>query len=340
MTFFPLADVRYLGSISLSANVSKSLAPKRITPLGANVLITENCQARCSTELAIRTIKRLSGAGVRYLRFTGGEPLLRKDLFNILGRTEKVNFKRIRLQTNGLLLKRRALDINSSSITDVTISLDAMHEANDRIRGIDGYYDLAVEGASLLIGKRIMICCTLTGPGADFLEPLIELSESRGWSFALNLLNNRIYKFRGADLDRCWPDSAALEKILDVLRRRLQRPTYELAYIRRHYEDGPSRSFASGEPPCVLGYVNIYITSNGDVWTGCYSLPPLGNLLKDDVKDIVESQRYRKRCLSMLRRECPGCTCNIFISLHAKNTLSWLGNHIGRILTSKRAKRD
>ena len=337
----PLSRPLYLARVVAGANVSNGLAPRHVQPIGAHLLLTENCQARCvtcdywksrwtnfiSTELAIETINRLSEVGIRYLRFTGGEPLLRRDLWQILGRAATGKYTRIRLQTNGLLLRKRASDINASAITDVTISLDSTGELNDQLRGVAGYYERAIDGASKLEGKRICIACTLTGPGADDLEALIEVTQNSGWSFSYNLLNNNIFKFRGADLT-CWPDKAALDKILEVLRGRLGRPEYELTYVRKHYEGGPSRRFGPAEPPCVLGYMYIYITSNGDIFSGCYSLPRVGNILRDDIRDVVRSKAYQERCRSMLRRECDGCTCNIFMSLDANNPVDWIAHRI------------
>jgi len=327
----------YLSRVVAGSKVSETLAPRRVAPIAAHLLLTENCQAKCvtcdywkstwtnaiTTEKAVETINRLTQVGVRYLRFTGGEPLLRRDLFQILEQADTQNLERIRLQTNGLLLRHRADAINASPITHVTVSLDATGADNDRLRGVPGYYEKAIDGATLLENKGVSIACTLTGPGAGHLDALIDETERRGWSFSYNLLNNSIFKFSNANLD-CWPNDQELQDILEILDRRLARPKYEIDYVRKHYKEGRSRSFGSGEPPCVLGYVYIYITSNGDILSGCYSLSQLGNILENDIRDIVGSKAYGERCRSMLRRECDGCTCSISYSLDSQNSADWL----------------
>ena len=77
---------------------SQSLLPARVKPLSASLKLTENCQAKCvtcnywqtrwddglNTEKAVDVINRLGEFGIRYLRFTGGEPLLRRDLFQVM----------------------------------------------------------------------------------------------------------------------------------------------------------------------------------------------------------------------------------------------------------------
>lgn len=56
----------------------------------------------------------VAGAGIHSLRFTGGEPLLRRDFFEILQQADTRAFKRITVQTNGLLLKKLHKEINES----------------------------------------------------------------------------------------------------------------------------------------------------------------------------------------------------------------------------------
>ena len=332
----------YLVQVVAASSISPQLAPRKIAPFDAHILLTENCQAKCitcdywktqkvdkmSTEFTIRTIDRLGELGFKHLRLAGGEILLRSDLFEILDRSNTNPFQQIRIQTNGLLLNKRARAINESPLTHVSISLDATGDTNDYLRGIEGYYELALAGALKLKGKEIEISCTLTGPGAEHLEALIDLSHSNNWAFSYNMLNNMISKFEQADLS-CWPKEDSLEKILEILRRRVALPEVELNYIRKHYTEGPSRSYRINEPPCVLGYLQLYILANGDVLSGCYGLPPIGNIFNHDLEEILHSDLYKQRAQAMLRRECNGCVCNVNISLKANRPLATLAHAIG-----------
>jgi MoaA/NifB/PqqE/SkfB family radical SAM enzyme len=141
------------------------------------VKFTENCQAKCitcdywksrwkdgiDTSRAVTLINEIGDAGIRSLRFTGGEPLIRKDLFEILKRSNTSNFKRIIIQTNGLLLKRFAQEMNDSPITNVNVSIDGLRATNDHIRGIQGYFELALEGIRALHNKKAALSVTLNG---------------------------------------------------------------------------------------------------------------------------------------------------------------------------------
>jgi MoaA/NifB/PqqE/SkfB family radical SAM enzyme len=319
-----------------STHIWSGFRPRRIRPLVASLSLTENCQARCvtcdywktkwdnaiSTARAVKMINDLACAGVKYLRFTGGEPLLRRDLFEILDGIEASRFRRITVQTNGLLLKKLYKQINESPITKVTISIDGLADRNDKIRGINGYFRLALEGAELLRVREIHIATTLTGPGADDLDGLLDLVEKKKWKFSFNLLDNRLYFFTYSEVGKVWPNRAATEAIVHVLKNRLNRPDYELGYISSYYRQGAAQDL-SDEPPCAMGYVVLYITSNGDVRTGCYVLPPVGNVLQQDIGKILDSDEYRKRCAAMLRRECPGCTCGFLSNLKLQHSWSW-----------------
>ncbi len=333
------ADILYDSRIWAGSNLWRGLLPRRVRPRWAVVHLTENCQARCvtcdywkeeredhiSADAAVHLLDRLSDIGVRNIHFSGGEPLLRGDLFEILKRVDLRRFRVVSVLTNGLLLKKLHKQINDSPITSLTVSIDALGEKNDLVRGVKGYFDLAMEGASLLRGKRIKISTSLTGIGADDLEGIADTLEKKGWGFVYNLLDRRISFFRGSTIESVWPDPAAVDTITRVLKAKFGRPDYELKYAREYLlrgapEDGPQ------EPPCVRGFALMNIRSDGNVYSGCYVLPPMGNILETDIAQIVGSDDYRQRCLAMLRRECTGCTCGVSANLKMANGFRWLSN--------------
>src|SRR5271154_6813413 len=149
----PWTHLPYLTRVWIGSQFAQSLLPARVKPLSASLKLTENCQAKCvtcnywqtrwedglNTEKAVDIINRLGQFGIRYLRFTGGEPLLRRDLFQILQKADMRPFQRVTLQTNGLLLKKLHHEINASPITKVAVSIDGLEASNDVIRGIRGY---------------------------------------------------------------------------------------------------------------------------------------------------------------------------------------------------------
>jgi MoaA/NifB/PqqE/SkfB family radical SAM enzyme len=327
----PWTRLPYLARVWMGSQFSANLLPAQVRPLSASLKLTENCQAKCvtcnywqsrwedglNTEKAVDVINRLGNFGIRYLRFTGGEPLLRRDLFQIMQKADMVKFKRVTLQTNGLLLKKLSKEINDSPISKVAVSIDGMEASNDLIRGIKGYFKLAMEGISLLKGKDVLVVATLNGRSAGELESLAHEAKQAGAGFAFNILDDRSYFLRHTSTSELWPNNTEITKIMGFLRDTLKRPAYELDYIFKYF----SRETLD-EPPCVLGFIELFVVSNGDVLAGCYVLKPIGNVLREDLQELIGSERYRDACLAMVRRECPGCTCGIHVSLAFNNAAS------------------
>lgn len=331
------ARVLYFLRLWAGSKLSTRLLPSRVSPIIASLKLTENCNSRCvtcdywkshcqdriSTEEVIQLIHKLSELGIKYLNLTGGEPLLREDLFEILERAETDTFHGLALSTNGLLVKKRHDEINKSPINGLSVSIDGLEQTNDAIRGIEGAFRLAFEGLSLIEKKSISIITTLNRKSAHELESLIDMASSFGYDWGFNLINNQVFFVKGCDMDSLWPESQDIERIVKTLRKKLKLPSYKLDYIERYY-----KGEAQKEPPCYLGFLALCILSNGDVLSGCYPLPAMGNIFKRDLHDIIKSEQYRKRAIAMLRRECPGCFCGVFTNL-------WFDNLFCSILSLK-----
>ena len=336
--WIPWSRLPYLARVWAGSQFSARLLPARVKPLSASLKLTENCQAKCitcnywqtrwedslNTDKAVEIINRLGNFGIQHLRFTGGEPLLRRDLFQIMQRADMAKFRKVTLQTNGLLLKKLHHEINKSPITKVAVSVDGLEASNDLIRGIKGYFKLAMEGIGLLKGKQVNITVTLNGRSAGELEGLADAATQAGADVSFNILDDRSYFLRHTSTSELWPKPAETAKITAFLRDKLKRPAYEVEYVHKYF----SRETMT-EPPCILGFIELFVVSNGDLLTGCYVLKPIGNVLRDDLEELVSSERYREACLGMVRRECPGCTCGIHLSLAFENAASPFG-HIHR----------
>lgn len=326
-----LSKTTYLPRVWLGSQVSPKLLPKQIRPLSAHLKLTENCQAKCiscnywqtrwqdgiDTNRAVELINEVAAAGIRSLRFTGGEPLLRRDFFEILQKAETSSFKTIIVQTNGLLLKKLHKEINDSAISNVAVSIDGLKETNDLIRGIRGYFDLGLEGIRLLRGKKVVLSVTLNRLSARELKKLAEVARGVGGKIEYNILSQSLSFLKDADVASMWPQKPEVEEIKRFLQEDLKRPAYEVDYVEQYY----SKKLTS-EPACVLGYLQVFVLSNGDVLTGCYPLEPVGNILKDKLETILASDAYRQQAEAMVRRECPGCTCGVESSLAMKHALT------------------
>ena len=86
-------------------------------------------QERLSFEEIVRISRLFATLGVRKLRLTGGEPLLRANLADLVGDLSGIaGIEDIALTTNGVLLAQHAVDLYANGLRRVTVSLDSLDE--------------------------------------------------------------------------------------------------------------------------------------------------------------------------------------------------------------------
>lgn len=305
---------------------SRRVAPRRPRPFLANLNLTENCNARCvtcdywrdrrtdgiSTERAKDLIGECARAGIKALRFTGGEPLVRRDLFDILKAVRPGQFQKVVLATNGLLLGHHADAINASAITNVTVSLDAMEERNDRIRGVDGYFRKALANLER-VRKPVKIVSTLTTELQPDLPELLNLCRARGWRYDVNLLDSNLYFFASDEVagavKRLTPSQSQAIETLGLLEKEGLLAGCILASAKHFIRHG-----RFDFQHCMQGFIEVNIDSAGGVRTGCNVFAPVGDITSAKLEDIVASAAYRDSVAKMFAFDCPGCTCGYGIS--------------------------
>ena len=85
---------------------------------------------RLSFDEILRVVKIFAKLGVRKLRITGGEPLLRPNLPDLIGDLSRVDgIDDIALTTNGVLLAQHAAALKAAGLDRVTVSLDSLDDA-------------------------------------------------------------------------------------------------------------------------------------------------------------------------------------------------------------------
>jgi len=99
-----------------------------------------------TTEEAKAFVEDLSDFGVNVMLFSGGEPLLRHDLFKVARLASDRNIRAV-LSTNGTLItEEKAKMLKDAGFAYVGVSLDGIGETNDKFRGKEKAFELAVEG--------------------------------------------------------------------------------------------------------------------------------------------------------------------------------------------------
>ncbi len=134
----------------------------------------------------------LKGFGVPVLILSGGEPLLRDDLFEIAARAKALGFY-VGLSTNGTLIDPAMAErIAAVDFDYLGISLDGIRDTHDRFRRLDGAFDRSIAGLRLArgLGLKVGVRFTLTRDNAHDLPALLQLVEDEGIDrFYLSHLN-------------------------------------------------------------------------------------------------------------------------------------------------------
>jgi len=104
-----------------------------------------------STDRLLSLMDELKKLGTEHLHITGGEPLLRKDLFEILGHGKELGMN-FSMNTNGTLISRNIAEkLIGSGVQKVILSIDSPNpEIHDEIRGRKGAWRKAIEGMTNL----------------------------------------------------------------------------------------------------------------------------------------------------------------------------------------------
>lgn len=295
-------------------------------PMSADFNITDNCNSRCiactcwkqkshnelTTEEVNEILIQLKNIGIRRIGFAGGEPLLRKDLPQLIKNANDLNFDNIHMVTNGLLLtKEKAESLIESGLRTIRISIDGTADVHDYVRGIEGSYEKSIKALKMLTKLRdskypninIGIGTTLMKPTLNEIIKVVEIAKELNVDWGMNLIDTSPYFFKGVDASELLiRNQDELNELIDELHKiKIENPKLigsshiALEYARNYFENPKRESI-----PCYLGFLKIYIGPHGEVYSGCWVLTPLGNLRKNTLIKIIYSSKYRNRLKNMI----------------------------------------
>lgn len=130
-----------------------------------------------TTEQVFAVMDDLRQFRVPVLILSGGEPLMRKDIFEISGRAKAMGFY-VGLSTNGTLIDAAMADrITMAGFNYVGISLDGLRETHDKFRRLEGAFDKSLTAVRLLEarGVKVGLRFTMTALNAHDFPALLDL---------------------------------------------------------------------------------------------------------------------------------------------------------------------
>lgn len=180
----------FTSKVAIGQKILTTLVLKKKIPLTVGWAITKRCNARCTYcgkwkddhddtlhEEAVSLCNQFIEAGTRIISLTGGEPLIRDDLGELVDRLKSRDI-RIILATNGILVPK-SMDV-IRRIDRLNISIDGPKDVHERYRG-QGSFNQAMEAikAAKSIGVSVLLQAVIHGANVHRVPELLSLAESQ-----------------------------------------------------------------------------------------------------------------------------------------------------------------
>jgi cyclic pyranopterin phosphate synthase len=204
------------------------------------VSVTDRCDFRCvycmsehmtflpkKDLLSLEELDRLCTAfvhrGVKKLRLTGGEPLVRKNILWLIQRLgrhlETGVLEELTLTTNGSQLEKYAADLKAAGVRRINVSLDTLKPEKFKAITRWGDLDVVMRGLSAAdaAGLKIKInAVALKDVNEDEIEPMVRYAHGRGWDFTL-IETMPLGDIEGDRTDQYLPLSVVRARLMDRL---------------------------------------------------------------------------------------------------------------------------
>ncbi len=278
-------------------------------------------------------LRDIEALDVRWVVFSGGEPLMHSDLFRLSGALREQGIRCTILST-GLLLKKKALSV-VHGVDDVIVSLDGPPREHDLIRGIPGAFDLLAAGVRTLHelspGFRIAARCTVQRRNFPFLRETVRTARRLGLcsiSFLAADVTSEAFNRTGgwdaarqAEVALTEQETIALDEEIERLIADLPEcggfvleTPEKLRRIVRHFRShlGLAEPVA---PRCNAPWVSAVIEADGTV-RPCFFHKPVGNITDGRLREVLNGRQaieFRSRLDVSNDPTCRRCVCSLYL---------------------------
>lgn len=255
--------------------------------------INEDISNELSTSEGIKLIEDIAQSGFKLLILSGGEPLLREDIFELVKKAKEEGMIPA-MGTNGTLLTQEVTsELKKSGLSGIAISVDSMNQKkHDEFRGLEGAYEKTQIGIqnALQAGLRVQINLTLTKDNHDEFEDMVDYYEKLG----VTSLHPFFLVPTGRALDmeeEGLKQEAYFSMIKKILNKQGKtsielKPTCAPQFMAMAKDMGISQRFTRG---CLAGISYCCILPRGEVHICPYLPIEVGNVKKDSFSKIWET---------------------------------------------------
>lgn len=307
-----------------------------IRPNSATINITDRCNLKCvmcrqwrrdsaeelSTERWKGIIRDLKKNGINNIHFTGGEPLLRKDLADLVSYTTQNGFV-TGITTNGLLLNKKNLaKLISANLNSIGISIDALEGDYDKLRGVPGTFSKVKDALFLLSEAKskneisAYINFTLMKDTVKKFKDVKNLADSLRIPVGVCLLDRHsfIFDLKENKKDFWISEESSFSELAGLLnffrKEKVRKPSslllnFSMIRLIEEYFKDPRQAAV----PCVVSQDRIIVDPHGNLLGGCMSMGSFGNLAETPYGELVREKRYKTAKKNMFYKNCAGCSC-------------------------------
>jgi len=310
-----------------------------ISPTSCNIMITNRCNLKCimcgqwsrgslyelTTGQWKDVINDLKSNKIKNIHFTGGEPLLRTDLSELIAYCTQMGFV-TGLTTNGMLVsKDTLLNLIDAGLRSIALSIDSLYGDYERIRGVDNSFVKVEEAAKNIARYRARgkidayINFTLMKENLDDFKEVKSFADNLELPVAVCLLdkNSSIFNLE-VNRTKFWIDTSTdgisaqrLPILLEYLKsEKLRKPSSLLInfsmidFISKYFDDPRMVDI-----PCVSSQDRVYIDPYGNLLSGCLAMGNFGNIKDISFGKLIKDAKYRTSKKNMFYKRCTGCSC-------------------------------
>ncbi len=301
-----------------------------------------------TTEEALDAIDKFDRLGVTIISFSGGEPLVRKDIFDLISYAVSKGIY-VAVATNGTLItEEMARKMKENGVGYVQISLDGTKKTHDTFRGISGCYDKTVEGIKNAVKEGLFVNVSMTVTKLNITEvpKVIDLCERLNVDWFMHY--NFIPTGRGRDIVDLDLSPEEREELLKLLYNKNHKSRLSLlstapqfarvslqcgaGFVPTHFYNVNAREgliqlaeFIGG---CGAGRFYMSMRANGDIQPCVFFPLKVGNILEDNLEDlwlhnhVFEDLRNRN-----MIEGCGGCEYRYYCGGCRARAYSYYGDY-------------
>jgi len=309
-------------------------------PYKVTFISTYKCNSRCKTcnvwkiyqenpkkyreelskEETIKIINSMKD-DIIWLNFTGGEPILKKNLAETIREAYDLcrNLSIINIPTNGLLPKKELEFFDKISkhckktAISATLSLDGFEEIHDDIRGIKGAFKKVIESYKKLktLEKKyknfsVSFQMTISEMNIHQAEKLFRFIQTKSRYPVVNFaIESEVFHNKGLKVDIRKKDINEIKRIINKINKnfKIRNPNN---YFAKRYLTHTKYFLKKEKAPirCFASYSTITIDPYGNVWPCPHICKPIANVRQNNynMKKILKSNEAKK-----VRKEITNC---------------------------------